>query len=91
MSTVMMSLGFPLVAISNQVVAWTTAGDVIGGLAKGLVFGAVVAGIGCARGMRTGAGPRAVGDSATSAVVGGIVSIVVLDGLFAILFYLMGW
>jgi phospholipid/cholesterol/gamma-HCH transport system permease protein len=91
MSTVMMSLGFPLIAISNQVVAWTTAGDIIGGLAKGLVFGAVVAGIGCARGMRTGAGPRAVGDSATSAVVGGIVSIVVLDGLFAILFYLMGW
>lgn len=91
MSTVMMSLGFPLVAISNQIVSWTGMGDVIGGVAKGMVFGAVVAGIGCARGMRTGAGPRAVGDSATSAVVGGIVSIVVLDGIFAIIFYLMGW
>ncbi|WP_144299680.1 MlaE family ABC transporter permease [Elioraea rosea] len=91
MSTVMMSLGFPLVAISNQVVSWTSMGDVIGGVAKGMVFGAVVAGIGCARGMRTGAGPRAVGDSATSAVVGGIVSIVVLDGIFAVIFYLMGW
>jgi phospholipid/cholesterol/gamma-HCH transport system permease protein len=41
--------------------------------------------------MRTGAGPRAVGDSATAAVVGGIVSIVVIDGLFAVFFYLMGW
>ncbi len=91
MATVMMSLGFPLVAISNQIVNWTGMGDVIGGVAKGMVFGAVVAGIGCARGMRTGAGPRAVGDSATSAVVGGIFSIVVLDGIFAILFYLMGW
>jgi phospholipid/cholesterol/gamma-HCH transport system permease protein len=91
MASVMMSLGFPVVAISNQVVSWTTPADVIGGVAKGMVFGAVVAGIGCARGMRTGAGPRAVGDSATAAVVGGIVSIVVLDGLFAVFFFLMGW
>jgi phospholipid/cholesterol/gamma-HCH transport system permease protein len=91
MSSVMMSLGFPLVAISNQVVNWTNPSDVIGGVAKGMVFGAVVAGIGCARGIRTGAGPRAVGESATAAVVGGIVSIVVLDGLFAVFFYLMGW
>jgi phospholipid/cholesterol/gamma-HCH transport system permease protein len=91
MSSVMLSLGFPMIAISNQIVSWANPSDVIGGLAKGVVFGAVVAGIGCARGMRTGAGPRAVGDSATAAVVGGIVSIVVLDGLFAVFFYLMGW
>jgi phospholipid/cholesterol/gamma-HCH transport system permease protein len=91
MTTVMLSLGFPLIAISNQVVSWTAPSDILGGLAKGMVFGAVVAGIGCARGMRTGAGPRAVGDSATAAVVGGIVSIVVIDGLFAVFFYLMGW
>jgi phospholipid/cholesterol/gamma-HCH transport system permease protein len=91
MTTVMLSLGFPLVAISNQVVTWTNPSDLIGGIAKGMVFGAVVAGIGCARGMRTGAGPRAVGDSATAAVVGGIVAIVVIDGLFAVFFYLMGW
>ena len=91
MATVMVSLGFPLVAISNQVVSWTTPGDVAGGLAKGLVFGAVVAGIGCARGMRTGAGPRAVGEAATAALVGGIVAIVVIDGCFAVFFYLMGW
>jgi phospholipid/cholesterol/gamma-HCH transport system permease protein len=91
MASVMTSLGFPMVAISNQVVSWTNPSDVIGGVAKGMVFGAVVAGIGCARGMRTGAGPRAVGDSATAAVVGGIVSIVVLDGMFAVFFYLMGW
>jgi len=91
MTAVMLSLGFPLVAISNQVVSWTEPSDILGGLAKGMVFGAVVAGIGCARGMRTGAGPRAVGDSATAAVVGGIVAIVAIDGLFAVFFYLMGW
>jgi len=91
MTVVMLSLGFPLVAISNQVVSWTNPSDLIGGIAKGMVFGAVVAGIGCARGMRTGARPRAVGDSATAAVVGGIVAIVVIDGIFAVFFFLMGW
>lgn len=91
MTTVMMSLGFPWAAISSQVVNWTSPSDVLGGLVKGVVFGAVVAGIGCSRGMNTGVGPRAVGESATSAVVGGIVAIIVLDGIFAVLFYLMGW
>jgi phospholipid/cholesterol/gamma-HCH transport system permease protein len=91
MASVMLSLGFPWAAISNQVVSWTNPADILGGLAKGLVFGAVVAGIGCSRGMNTGVGPRAVGEAATSAVVGGIVAIIVLDGLFAVLFYLMGW
>ncbi|WP_439578236.1 ABC transporter permease [Elioraea sp.] len=91
MATVMMSLGFPWAAISIQVVTWTSPADVLGGLIKGLVFGAVVAGIGCSRGMSTGVGPRAVGEAATAAVVGGIVAIVVLDGIFAVLFYLMGW
>ena len=37
-----------------------------------------------------GRGPRAVGDAATAAVVGGIVSIVVLDGVFAVLFFRLG-
>jgi phospholipid/cholesterol/gamma-HCH transport system permease protein len=91
MAAVMMSLGFPWAAISGQVVSWTGPSDVLGGLAKGLVFGAVVAGIGCSRGMSTGVGPRAVGEAATAAVVGGIVAIIVLDGIFAVLFYLMEW
>lgn len=91
MAAVMLSLGFPWAAISSQVVNWTGPSDVLGGLFKGLVFGAVVAGIGCSRGMNTGVGPRAVGEAATAAVVGGIVAIIVLDGIFAVLFYLMGW
>jgi phospholipid/cholesterol/gamma-HCH transport system permease protein len=32
-------------------------------------------------------GPRAVGQSATAAVVGGIVATVALDGVFALIFY----
>jgi phospholipid/cholesterol/gamma-HCH transport system permease protein len=64
--------------------------DLWGGLFKSLCFGAIIAGIGCRAGLGTGIGPRAVGRSATGAVVGGIVATIVMDGLFAILFYRLG-
>ena len=54
------------------------------------MFGAVVAAIGCRAGLGAGNGPRAVGHAATQAVVGGIVATIVLDGLFAVLFYRVG-
>ena len=91
MSVVLMSSGIPFAAISHQVTAWVAPADAIGGLAKAMVFGLVVAGIGCASGLSTGVGPRAVGQSATAAVVGGIVATILLDGIFAIMFYRLGW
>jgi phospholipid/cholesterol/gamma-HCH transport system permease protein len=87
MSVVMMGLGFPLAAIANQVETWATTSDLFGGLFKAFCFGAVVAAIGCRAGLDTGLGPRAVGLSTTRAVVGGIVSTILLDGLFALIFY----
>ena len=47
------------------------------------------AGIGCLRGLQTRAGASAVGDSATRAVVTGIILLVVVDGLFAVAYYLL--
>jgi phospholipid/cholesterol/gamma-HCH transport system permease protein len=44
----------------------------------------------CLRGLQTGSSPSAVGDSATRAVVSGIVAIVVADGLFAVVYYFLG-
>ena len=63
--------------------------DLAGGLVKTFVFGALIAGIGCFKGIRTDTGPSAVGDSATSAVVSGIVAIVAADGVFAVLYYFL--
>jgi phospholipid/cholesterol/gamma-HCH transport system permease protein len=91
MAVVLMSSGIPLAAISHQVTGWVAPADAIGGLAKAVVFGLVVGGIGCASGLSTGVGPRAVGQSATAAVVGGIVATILLDGLFAVIFYRLGW
>ena len=91
MTGVMMSLGFPVAAVTAQLTQWLSLGDLAGGLGKAAVFGVVIAGIGCRAGLAAGRGPRAVGDAATGAVVGGIVATVVLDGIFAVLFFRLGW
>ncbi|WP_309228503.1 ABC transporter permease [Roseomonas sp. KE2513] len=91
MSGVMLSLGFPVQLVLNQLHVGVDLGDLLGGLGKAAVFGLVIAGLGCRAGLSAGSGPRAVGDAATSAVVGGIVALVVLDGIFAVLFFRLGW
>ena len=90
MTTVMRGFGYTLPAIQQQVQSAATVGDLAGGLAKAAVFGVAVAAIGCRSGLGTGIGPRAVGFSATAAVVGGIIATIALDGAFAILFYRLG-
>jgi phospholipid/cholesterol/gamma-HCH transport system permease protein len=79
--------GIPPVTIADQVVHAVIPLDFYGGLFKATLFGGVVAAIGCRSGLGTGVGPRAVGLSATAAVVGGIVASIVLDGLLAVLFF----
>jgi len=90
MTTVMMAFGFPPEAIAIQVKTAATVQDLMGGLFKGVCFGMAVAAVGCRAGLSTGVGPRAVGQSATAAVVGGIVATIILDGTFAVLFYRLG-
>lgn len=90
MLVVMLAFGFPPTTVATQMLRAVRLRDLWGGLFKAVVFGAVVAGIGCRAGMATGSGARAVGLSTTGAVVGGIVATILLDGLFAILFYRLG-
>ncbi len=64
--------------------------DLLQGMVKAGVFALLVAGAGCASGLQTGAGPGAVGESATRAVVAGIVLVILSDGVMGWLFFLMG-
>jgi phospholipid/cholesterol/gamma-HCH transport system permease protein len=73
-----------------QVQSAVTVGDMVGGLCKSVVFGIVVAAIGCLRGLQTKSGASAVGESATRAVVSGLVLITIVDGVFAMLFHYLG-
>ncbi|MGR8932979.1 MAG: MlaE family ABC transporter permease [Gammaproteobacteria bacterium] len=58
--------------------------DFFVGVVKCAVFGVLIAVSGCMRGMQCGRSASAVGDAATSAVVTGIVFIVVADSLMTV-------
>lgn len=87
--TVLMSIGYPAITFYNRVVYMVQLHDLIGGLVKAVVFGVLVTAIGCLRGLETGHGARAVGESATSAVVSGIVLIALADGILSVIYYVL--
>jgi phospholipid/cholesterol/gamma-HCH transport system permease protein len=89
-AAVMVTFEIPLAAYMRETFAFVTLSDFLGGMAKTFVFGAIVAGVGCLRGLQTRAGAEAVGLAATRAVVTSIVLIVVADGIFAIVYYHLG-
>jgi phospholipid/cholesterol/gamma-HCH transport system permease protein len=64
--------------------------DISGGIFKASVYGVLIALSGCLRGLQCGNSSSAVGDAATSAVVTGIVAIVMACGIFAVVFYILG-
>jgi phospholipid/cholesterol/gamma-HCH transport system permease protein len=87
---VMLAIGFAPLIVIDRIYEAAGLVDLFGGLAKTLVFGGLIAGIGCLRGLQAGTGASAVGDAATRAVVSGIVAIVIVDGMFAVVYYSLG-
>jgi phospholipid/cholesterol/gamma-HCH transport system permease protein len=85
----MQSFSIPYVTFLKEVDSAVTLTDFLAGFVKSFVFAVLVAGIGCLRGLQTTAGASAVGESATRAVVSGIILLVVVDGLFAVAYYLL--
>lgn len=88
-AAVMVSIGFPMVAITDRMMAAAGVVNLLGGLVKAFVFGILVAAIGCLRGLQTKSGASAVGESATSAVVSGLVLIAAADGILAVVYYFL--
>jgi phospholipid/cholesterol/gamma-HCH transport system permease protein len=64
--------------------------DFGGGLLKASVYGVIVALSGCLRGMQCGRSAAAVGHATTSAVVTGIVFIIVACGLLTVVYNVLG-
>ena len=60
------------------------------GVIKGTVYGVLIAFAGCLRGMQCGRSAQAVGEATTSAVVTGILFIVIAASLLTILFQQLG-
>jgi len=87
---VMASWDVPATIYLERIRNAATLTDFVGGLAKTFAFGALVAGVGCLRGLQTRTGPTAVGDSTTRAVVSGMIVIIAADGVFAVVYYFLG-
>jgi phospholipid/cholesterol/gamma-HCH transport system permease protein len=93
-------IGGAVIGVAMLDLSWTTyfnetanaisLTDVFGGVFKSSVYGVLIALSGCLRGLQCGNSSSAVGDAATSAVVTGIVAIVVACGIFAVVFYILG-
>jgi phospholipid/cholesterol/gamma-HCH transport system permease protein len=85
----MLSFNIPFVTYLNQVDGIVDLKDVLAGMAKTPIFAILIAGVGCLRGLQTQTGASAVGISATRAVVSGIVLLVAVDGIFAVIYYIL--
>jgi phospholipid/cholesterol/gamma-HCH transport system permease protein len=84
----MLDLSWPMYI--GQTTHAVQLGDTVGGLFKSAVYGGLIAGAGCLRGLQAGSSASAVGRAATSAVVTSLVAVIVACGLFAFLFYALG-
>ncbi len=82
--------GFPLAVSGGRLLEAMTIGHLVIGVAKSVVFGALVSAVGCLRGLQAGRGPSAVGLAATRAVVAGIVLVIVADAVFAVVTTVLG-
>jgi len=90
-------LGGAAVGVLSYGIGWRTyyaetvtalhVSDIGSGLLKSFFFGNIVAVVGCLHGLRLRGGPEAVGKAATTAVVEGIVGVILFDALFTALVY----
>jgi len=87
---VMIGLGYSPMVFWDHVTSTAGLNDLFGGILKTFVFAFLIGGIGCSRGMQTGKGASAVGDSATRAVVACMVMLVLVDFVFAVVYYILG-
>ena len=87
---VMLTLGYTADAFVHQLHRAIVPMDYIGGLIKVFVFGLVIASVGCLNGIKTRFGSQAVGHSTTQAVVNSLIMLVFVDGVFALIYYVLG-
>jgi phospholipid/cholesterol/gamma-HCH transport system permease protein len=78
-------------AYVRQTIEAVTLADVSQGVAKSVVYGAIVALASCHRGMSSGRSASSVGLATTSAVVTSIIAIIVADAVMVLMIDRLGW
>lgn len=77
--------GVPEAWFTGQLLAHSTPGDVVAGLVKGTVFGAIIVTVSCHRGLTAGDGAVGVGRATTRAVVDSSLAILVTNFFLSLL------
>jgi len=83
-------LGLSFTNYMRETIHAVSMSNLVLGVIKATVYGALIAMAGCLRGFQCGNSSSAVGDAATRAVVSSIVLVVVACGLFAFVTNLLG-
>lgn len=86
---IMRSMGLSPMRIYQEIIAHVQLNDFVVGLEKSLLFGMIIGGIGCLRGLQTQEGPRAVGLSTTRSVVASIMLVILTNTIFSTVDYLL--
>ena len=81
-----LSLGVYVRETFDKVDLW----DIGQGLVRAQCYAVVIAAVGCLRGLQTKGGAQGVGVSTTSAVVSGILLIIIVNAVLAIVFHSLG-
>jgi phospholipid/cholesterol/gamma-HCH transport system permease protein len=89
-AVVVSSFGHGLLTFTHHVQNALTVKMFVSGMIKTFAFGIIIAGVGCQRGLETGTGAVAVGLSTTRSVVAGILLTILVDGVFAGIYFALG-
>jgi phospholipid/cholesterol/gamma-HCH transport system permease protein len=84
-------LGVPYDVYMDNTLSQVVLADFTTGLMKAAVFGMILAAIACHNGLKVSGGAAGVGKATTDTVVQTILTIVIVDMLFTLVFYQFGW
>jgi len=83
-------LDLPVSIYIDQTISRIGLWDVFQGMIRAECYAMVIAAVGCLRGLQTRQGAQGVGTSTTSAVVSGILLVIVTNAVLAVVFYYVG-
>ncbi|MCO4783535.1 MAG: ABC transporter permease [Candidatus Cloacimonetes bacterium] len=81
-------IGISQISFSTSLISMVNIDDLSSGLLKSIVYGFIVAMIGCYKGLNTTGGAKGVGVSTTQTVVLSITCILVLNYFFSLVFFI---
>jgi len=83
-------LGIPTWSYFVQSMEALVLRDVVTGEIKSVIFGLIIAAVGCYYGFQVRGGAEGVGHNTTATVVSSIFLVIVADGVFTLIFYITG-